>query len=285
MRSMSKCYGVVNMLNSVINNEGVWRLGFFVVIFIGMLIWEAAQPRREVPRGVFFRRANNIGVSVLDTLLVRITFPLLPVGAAMYVSEHSIGLIPSFNVPLIVAAPFVLLALDFAIYLQHRIFHAVPWLWRLHRMHHSDTEFDVTTGIRFHPIEIIASMVIKIALVFALGAPAIAVLIFEILLNATSLFNHGNVRISRRLERVLRWFVVTPEMHRVHHSVIHAETDSNFGFNLPWWDRLFGTYRSEPEYGHQNMMIGLRIFRRKEERRVDRLLSQPFRSERLDKNL
>ena len=151
--------------------------------------------------------------------------------------------------------------LDLAIYLQHVLFHAVPALWRLHRMHHADLEFDVTTGVRFHPIEILLSMVIKLGVVAALGAPAVAVLIFEVLLNATSMFNHGNVRLPPRLDRVLRWIVVTPDMHRVHHSIVPRETNSNFGFNLPWWDRLFGTYRAQPAAGHEGMTIGIEQFR------------------------
>ena len=169
--------------------------------------------------------------------------------------------------------------LDLAIYFQHVLFHAVPVLWRLHRMHHADLDFDVTTGLRFHPIEILLSMVIKLAVVAALGAPALAVLIFEVLLNATSMFNHGNVRIPAGLDRVLRWVVVTPDMHRVHHSILSRETNSNFGFNLPWWDRLFGTYRAQPAAGHEGMTIGIEQFRDPRELRLDRMLLQPFRGD------
>src|SRR4051794_11139456 len=177
-----------------------------------------------------------------------------------------------------VAAPVVLL--DLAIYGQHVAFHAVPVLWRLHRMHHADLEFDVTTGVRFHPVEIVLSMLIKFAAIVLLGAPAVGVLVFEVLLNATSMFNHGNVRLHARVDRVLRWLVVTPEMHRVHHSVERRETDSNFGFNLPWWDRLFGTYWAEPEAGHERMAIGLPQFRDPAELRLDRMLLQPLRDKR-----
>src|SRR4051794_9914013 len=174
-----------------------------------------------------------------------------------------------------VAAPVVLL--DLAIYAQHVAFHAVPVLWRLHRMHHADLEFDVTTGVRFHPVEIVLSMLIKLAAVALLGAPALAVLIFEVLLNATSMFSHSNVRLPERLDRVLRWLVVTPDMHRVHHSTERRETDSNFGFNLSWWDRLFGTYRAQPEAGHEKMRLGLSVFRDRGDLRLDRMLLQPFR--------
>jgi len=163
------------------------------------------------------------------------------------------------------------------IYAQHVAFHAVPVLWRLHRMHHADLEFDVTTGVRFHPVEIVLSMLIKFGAVAMIGAPALAVLIFEVLLNATSMFSHSNVRLPERIDRGLRWIVVTPDMHRVHHSTEQRETDSNFGFNLPWWDRLFGTYRAQPEAGHETMKLGLSVFRDRGDLRLDRMLLQPFR--------
>jgi sterol desaturase/sphingolipid hydroxylase (fatty acid hydroxylase superfamily) len=176
-----------------------------------------------------------------------------------------------------IAASVILL--DLAIYLQHVLFHAVPALWRLHRMHHADLDFDVSTGGRFHPIEILISMLIKVAVVIAFGIPVVAVLLFEVVLNATSTFNHANVSMPLALDRVLRWLVVTPDMHRVHHSVLRHETDSNFGFNMPWWDRLFGTYRAAPQEGHERMTIGLPVFRDPRELRLDRLLTQPFRND------
>jgi len=177
------------------------------------------------------------------------------------------------------AVPLSTLLMDLAIYLQHVLFHAVPGLWRLHRMHHTDLEFDVTTGLRFHPVEIVLSMVIKLAAVMALGAPAVAVLLFEVLLNATALFNHANIRLPVGLDRVLRWVMVTPDMHRVHHSVIPAETNSNFGFNLPWWDRLLGTYRAQPKAGHEGITIGIEQFRTPRDLWLDRMLPQPFRGQ------
>ena len=189
------------------------------------------------------------------------------------------GLFNVIALPAWIGVVVSVIVLDLAIYLQHVLFHAVPALWRLHRMHHADLEFDVTTGLRFHPIEILLSMLIKLAVVAALGAPAVAVLIFEVLLNATSMFNHGNVRIPQALDRVLRWFVVTPDMHRVHHSILSRETNSNFGFNLPWWDRLFGTYRAQPAAGHDAMTIGIEQFRDPRELGLDRMLLQPFRGE------
>jgi sterol desaturase/sphingolipid hydroxylase (fatty acid hydroxylase superfamily) len=171
------------------------------------------------------------------------------------------------------------LLLDLAIYAQHVLFHAVPVLWRLHRMHHADLDIDVTTGVRFHPAEIVLSMLIKLAVVGLIGAPGAAVLIFEVLLNATSMFNHSNVAMPPAVDRIVRLLVVTPDMHRVHHSIERRETNSNFGFNFPWWDRLFGTYRPQPEQGHEGMTIGIEIFRDPAELRLDRMLLQPLRQE------
>jgi sterol desaturase/sphingolipid hydroxylase (fatty acid hydroxylase superfamily) len=169
--------------------------------------------------------------------------------------------------------------LDLAIYAQHVVFHKVPWLWRLHRMHHADVDIDVSTGLRFHPIEILLSMLIKIAVVMLIGVPPVAVVAFEVALNATSMFNHSNAAMPLWLDRIVRLFVVTPDMHRVHHSIHRHETDSNYGFNLPWWDWMFRTYRSQPEAGHERMTLGLPIFRDRREQRIDRLITQPFRDD------
>jgi sterol desaturase/sphingolipid hydroxylase (fatty acid hydroxylase superfamily) len=255
------------------------RLGAFVGVLIAMVVWEFAAPRRQhsIRRGV--RWPGNLGIVVIDTLLLRLVFPLAGVGVALAIEARGWGFLNAVEIPGWLAVAASVLALDLAIYLQHVLFHAVPALWRLHRMHHSDLEFDVTTGVRFHPIEILLSMVIKLGVIAALGAPALAVLIFEVLLNATSLFNHGNVRFAPALDRVVRWFVVTPDMHRVHHSIVASETNSNFGFNLPWWDRLFGTYRPEPSAGHVGMTLGVDQFREPEELRLDRMLMQPFRGD------
>ncbi|MGD9728767.1 MAG: sterol desaturase family protein, partial [Nitrospiraceae bacterium] len=186
------------------------------------------------------------------------------------------GLLNVLELPRWPGFVFAVVALDLAIYLQHVMFHAVPALWRLHRMHHADLDLDTTTGARFHPIEILLSMVIKFAVIAALGAPPVAVVIFEVLLNATSMFNHANVRMPAGLDRLLRWIVVTPDMHRVHHSIIRNDTNSNFGFNLPWWDRLLGTYQAQPAEGHEGMTIGLDNFRDPKQLRLDRMLLQPF---------
>jgi sterol desaturase/sphingolipid hydroxylase (fatty acid hydroxylase superfamily) len=209
--------------------------------------------------------------------VVRVLFPASAVTLAVSVEERGWGLFGSTVVPYWAAIVVSVVVLDLAIYMQHVLFHAVPVLWRLHRMHHADLDFDLTTGTRFHPIEIALSMAIKFTVIMALGAPALAVLIFEVLLNATAMFNHANVRLPSRVDRLLRWCVVTPDMHRVHHSIIGRETNSNFGFNLPWWDRLFGTYREQPIHGHEQMTIGVPEFRDPAEQRIDRMLSQPFR--------
>jgi sterol desaturase/sphingolipid hydroxylase (fatty acid hydroxylase superfamily) len=208
---------------------------------------------------------------------VRILFPTAAVGFALVGEDHGWGALNNVSLPFWAKCLVSVIALDLVIYAQHVTFHAVPVLWRLHRMHHADLEFDVTTDVRFHPVEIVLSMLIKFGAVALLGAPALAVLIFEVLLNATSMFSHSNVRLPERIDRVLRWLVVTPDMHRVHHSTERRETDSNFGFNLPWWDRLFGTYRAQPEAGHDNMRLGLSMFRDRGDLRLDRMLLQPFR--------
>ena len=265
------------MSEFLLAHEAQVRLFFLFLILATMAVWEVAAPRRrqEIPR--LLRWTNNLGVVVVDTLLVRLTFPILAVGMALLASERSWGLLNIFAVPNWLAFLVSLLVLDLTIYLQHVMFHAVPALWRLHRMHHADLEFDVTTGLRFHPIEILLSMGIKLAQVVILGPPAVAVLVFEVILNATAMFNHSNIRIPLALDRILRLIVVTPDMHRVHHSIHPSETNSNFGFNLPWWDRVLGTYRAQPREGHAGMIIGIEQFRTPRDLWLDRMLIQPLR--------
>ena len=253
------------------------RLAAFAGVLVLMAAWELLAPRRQQATERPLRWSSNLGIVVLDTVLVRILVPTTAVGIALLAEQRGWGLFHAFALPAWIAVVISLIILDLAIYLQHVLFHAVPVLWRLHRMHHADLAFDVTTGVRFHPVEILISMLIKLAVVAALGAPALAVVLFEVLLNATSMFSHGNVQIPERLDRVLRLIVVTPDMHRVHHSIEVAETNSNFGFNLPWWDRLFGTYRARPAAGHEAMMIGIEQFRARSDLRLDRMLLQPFR--------
>lgn len=263
-----------------VGNEPVIRLLVFFGVLIVMAAWELAAPRRrvEVPR--LIRWSNNLALVVVDTMLVRLLFPVLAVALAVTAQRHGWGLMNMVALPGWLALILTLILFDLAIYAQHLVFHAVPVLWRLHRMHHADLEIDVTTGLRFHPLEIVLSMMVKLALVLVLGPPALGVLIFEVVLNATSLFNHANIRLPLRVDAALRLVLVTPDMHRVHHSVIPEETNSNFGFNLPWWDRLFRTYRAQPRAGHDGMRIGLSRFRDWRELWLDRLLTQPFRRDR-----
>ena len=264
------------MPDFLLANEKIIRLSAFLGILVVMAAWEVAAPRRrrEIPR--LLRWTNNPGIVVADTILVRLTFPVAAVGLALVAAERGWGVFNLIEAPVWVAFLVSLVVLDLVIYLQHVLFHAVPALWRLHRMHHADLDFDVTTGLRFHPVEIVLSMGLKLAVVALLGPPAAAVLVFEVLLNGTAMFNHSNIRIPLRLDRVLRLIVVTPDMHRVHHSVIPREANSNFGFNLPWWDRLFGTYRAQPAEGHDAMTIGIELFRTPRDLWLDRMLIQPL---------
>lgn len=264
------------MPETILAAEPVLRLAAFGGVLGVMMVWELAAPRRrrDIPRLV--RWSNNLALVVLDTAILRLVFPMLAVAFALWAEGAGWGLFNLLDTPLWLAVLLSVLLLDMAIYGQHVMFHKVPLLWRFHRMHHADLEFDATTGLRFHPGEIVLSMLIKLAVVALLGAPALAVLVFEVLLNATSMFNHSNIRLPSGLDRVLRLFVVTPDMHRVHHSVLRHETDSNYGFNLPWWDRLFGTYRAQPEAGHDAMTIGIEQFRTPRDLWLDRMLMQPF---------
>ncbi len=234
-------------------------------------------PRRPLSQSKAVRWYGNLGIVALNTLVLRAVLPMAPLAVAGLAAERGWGVLNLLDVPAWLAVVLAVIALDFAIYLQHVMFHAVPALWRLHRMHHADLDFDVSTGVRFHPIEVLLSALIKMAVVVVVGAPALAVLVFEVVLNATSMFNHGNVRLPAALDRRLRWGVVTPDMHRVHHSIAAEETNSNFGFNLPWWDRLLGTYRAQPAAGHQGMTIGIEMFRDPGALHLHRMLVQPFR--------
>jgi len=265
------------MNDYMISHEVAIRLGFFFGVFTVMALWEIATPRRPLTISKTMRWTNNLALVFFNSILLRLLFPAAAVGMATLSASQGWGLFNHFQLPFGVAVLVSVIVLDFAIYVQHIMFHAIPNLWRLHRVHHADLDYDVTTGARFHPIEIILSMLIKYAIIMLIGPPIIAVIIFEVLLNATAMFNHGNVRLPVNVDRRLRLIVVTPDMHRVHHSVEYDEANSNFGFNLPWWDRLFGTYRAQPRAGHEAMTIGIHDYT--DPKQVDRLpgmLMLPF---------
>jgi len=245
----------------VMNNETSIRMGFFFGMLVVMAVWEVIAPRRALTVSKALRWANNLGLVFFNSFLLRLAFPAAAVGVAAFYAEQGWGLFNYYKLPLWLAVVATVVVMDFIIWVQHVMVHAIPLLWRLHRMHHADLDYDLTTGARFHPIEIFLSIGIKFATILLLGPPVVAVVIFEVLLNATAMFNHGNVRLPQGVDRVLRWFLVTPDMHRVHHSVEDDEANSNFGFSLPWWDRLFGTYRDQPRGGHEAMTIGIRKYR------------------------
>lgn len=263
------------MSSWLLMNEPQIRLVAFLSIFTLLVILQQALPRRDVPGG-WRRRAINLSLVVVDTLVLRVAFPILAVDLALRLEGNGGGLIGAL--PYWAAVPAGVIFLDCAIYWQHRLVHRIPVLWRLHRVHHADVGFDVTTAVRFHPFEIALSMAIKLGLIALFGIPAVAVLIFEILLNAGSLFTHANIRLPAAFERRLRWLLVTPEMHRIHHSVHKDETNSNFGFQLSLWDRLFGSYRDQPRDGQTTMQIGLHEFRGRRDQTLWALIVNPFRS-------
>ncbi|MFZ1828861.1 MAG: sterol desaturase family protein [Candidatus Competibacteraceae bacterium] len=263
-------------MTALLHHESIIRLGCFFTVLLAMMLWEWRRPRRTLSLPRTRRWPANLGIIVIDSLVLRLVFPLLAVSAAGLAEMRGWGLFHWLEAPFWLSFIASLLLLDWIIYAQHVVFHRIPALWRLHRMHHTDLDFDVTTALRFHPLEIVLSMLIKLAVVSLLGAPAVAVMLFEVILNATAMFNHGNVDLPHGLDQRLRWLLVTPDMHRVHHSVRVEETNSNFGFNLPWWDRLFGTYRDQPRAGHTGMTIGLDYCRDERATGLYGLLRQPF---------
>ena len=260
----------------ILAHEPWLRVGAFAGLLLLLVLAEHFWPRRD---GALQRRARwgtNLSIVAIDALLVRLLIPLGATGTAIWADVRGYGLLQQLDAPPVLEGALAFLALDLLIYWQHRLFHRIPLFWRLHRMHHSDLEFDATTGVRFHPVEILLSMLIKMGAIAALGAPAVAVVVFEIALNGTSLFNHSNLRLPLGLDRALRKLVVTPDMHRVHHSVHRHEHDSNYGFNLSWWDHLFRSYTDQPRDGHTTMQIGLTVFRDPADQALTRLLAQPL---------
>lgn len=259
-----------------LDSESGIRLACFAGVLFTMAILEMAAPRRKREVRPHVHWSNNLGLAILNTIALRLVAPIGAVGFAMYVESIELGLFHVVDIPAWLTVVICVIGLDLAVYGQHVLFHVVPIFWQLHKVHHTDPEFDVTTGLRFHTLEILLSLGIKCIAILILGAPALAVLVFEILLNATSMFNHANVKLPLWLDRVLRLFIVTPDMHRVHHFTIRRETDSNFGFNLPWWDFLFHTYRAQPEKGHTEMEIGLPEYRASRVKYLHWMLVIPF---------
>jgi sterol desaturase/sphingolipid hydroxylase (fatty acid hydroxylase superfamily) len=244
------------------------RFSVFLMVLLGCLALETYLPRRG---RVYTRLTSNLLVSVVNTLVLRFLMPITAIGTALWAEQNNLGLFNQFNTPF--NSFFAVITLDLIIYGQHILFHKIPIFWAVHKMHHADVEMDVTTGIRFHPLEAMLSMVLKCAAVLILGASPLAVIVFEIILSAGSLFSHSNIKLP--FDKALRKIMVTPDMHRIHHSVHRHETDSNYGFSTSLWDRFFKTYREEPQDGHETMLIGLSEFR--DETRIDKLLTQPFR--------
>lgn len=266
-----------NLAEFANGHEPAVRLGAYLGATAVVAAWEATMPRRARVLPRLGRWPGNLGIAAVNTLAARLVLPAAAVGMSGLAAERGWGLFNLYALPDWATVVLSVMLLDLAIYAQHVLFHAIPPLWRLHRMHHTDLDVDVTTGVRFHTIEILLSALLKMGAVVALGAPVLAVIVFEVLLNTVTMFNHGNIRMPAAVDRLLRWVMVTPDMHRVHHSIIPRETNCNYGFNLPWWDRLFGTYRDQPAAGHDGMTLGLAIFRDPGEQRLDRMLAQPFR--------
>ncbi len=262
--------------------ETLIRLGSFITLLLLFGLWEVVAPRRALTARKAIRWMSNIGLVVLSSIVIALIPALASMAMAHLAVEQQWGLFNHLNWPYALTFLLSVVALDFIIYLQHVMFHAVPVLWRLHRVHHSDVDLDASSGIRFHVVEIVLSMVLKLAAIATLGPPVLAVLVFEILLNGSALFNHANIRLPQKVDAVLRLLIVTPDMHRVHHSVIRQETDSNFGFNLAIWDRICGTYRAQPEKGHEGMTIGINAFRDEREQWLHHLLLQPLRNQPTD---
>lgn len=265
-------------------DPSIIRFGFFLTIFTLCALWEWRCPRKLLTQNKAIRWLNNLGLIVLNSVTLTLFMPVLAFQVAIVVHENSWGLLNLISenagtLPTWLNVIISVVLLDMLIYLQHLLFHRVGILWRLHRVHHADQDIDVTTGSRFHPIEIVLSMWIKMLCVVALGVSPIAVVVFEIILNGSAMFNHSNAKLPLRVDAFLRRFIVTPDMHRVHHSVIVKETHSNFGFFLSIWDRIFGTYIAQPQQGHDNVIIGLPIFNTPDEQRLDNMLTQPFRND------
>ena len=256
--------------------ESYIRLGSFLGLFALLTIWEISAPKRELLGLRRFRWISNIGLIVISSVLIRFILPTAAVGIALHVEQENLGFLNHFDLPFAFQFVLAFILMDLAIYFQHVMFHALPLFWRFHRVHHSDLDCDITTGLRFHPLEIVVSILFKFLVIASVGVPVLAVVIFEVILNAASMFTHSNIKITSSFERIVRWFIVTPDMHRIHHSIKENETNSNFGFFISIWDRMLGTYVNEPEGGHANMQIGLKNFREPKWQDLRWLIYLPF---------
>lgn len=267
------------MMDLLLENQNIIRVSIFITVLFVMALWEIKLPRKSLTQPKWYRWLNNMSLVVVNGLLLPIALPFLAVSTAIVAQEKHIGLFNLMNMNAVLTGVISLILLDVIIYWQHRVFHKVPLLWRLHRVHHTDQDIDVTTGSRFHFIEIWLSMLVKMIMILTFGISPIAVLLFEILLNASAMFNHSNIQISSNIDNKLRKIIVTPDMHRVHHSIYRNETDSNYGFCLSVWDRWFNSYISQPKDGHQSMKIGIDLFRHLKEQSLIKMLTQPFRKQ------
>ncbi len=261
--------------------ESIIRIGSFLGLFTLFTLWEIASPKRKLLELRRFRWINNFGLIIISSILLRFIFPTAAVGVALLAENNQWGFLYNFGLPFPLHFALAFILMDLSVYLQHVMFHSLPLFWRFHRVHHSDLDCDVTTGLRFHPFEMVISILIKFITIASIGAPVIAVIIFEIILNAAAMYTHSNIKIAKSIEPFLRWFIVTPDMHRIHHSLNVNETNSNFSFFISLWDRFFGTYLKQPEKGHKNMKIGLRNFRKGKWQNLRWLIYLPFVS-RLD---
>ena len=259
-----------------VTSEPTIRLSVFILLLAMLTLLEFVSPRRQPHYSKGKRWLSNFGISILNTVIVALIIPVAGTGAALLANEMNWGLFNWLDIPALLSIPAYILAFDLTIYLQHRLFHSFKPLWRLHRVHHTDLDYDVSTGVRFHPLSILLSATIKFSLIVVLGPPAVAVLIAELVLNGTSMFNHSNIRLPSKLDAALRHFIVTPDMHRIHHSVEADENSRNFGFNFPWWDKLFNTYKDQPNKEHAAIKIGIRGYQEQDSIGLLSLLAQPF---------
>lgn len=256
--------------------ESYIRLISFFGLFALLTLWEISSPKRELLQLRQFRWFSNIGLIVISSVLIRFIVPTAAVGVAFHVEENNLGFLNYYELPFVIHFLLAFILMDLSIYFQHVMFHSLPLFWRFHRVHHSDLDCDVTTGLRFHPFEMLISIIFKFLIILSIGAPVITVVIFEIILNAASMFTHSNIKVPHTIERMFRWFFVTPDMHRIHHSIHENETNSNFGFFISWWDRLFDTYISQPQDGHEKMELGLSFFREPKWQNLRWLIYLPF---------